>query len=346
MDTILITGACGQLGTELTIELRQIYGSSNVIATDITDASSEWPEDAGPFEYLDVLDKEKLGELIDKYQVTQVYHLAALLSAKAEKQPQFGWELNTQGLLNVLDLAKENDLKVYWPSSIAVFGNNSPKDNTPQLTVMNPDTAYGISKLAGEQWCEYYHQNYNVDVRSLRYPGLIGYKSLPGGGTTDYAVEIYHQALKGESFDCFLAKGTYLPMMYMADAIKATIQLMQADAKDVKIRSSYNVAAISFSPEEIAASIQKYIPDFEISYHPDYRQAIADSWPNSIDDSAARAQWGWQHDYDIEAITKIMIENLAVKLPGIVVSLILEKKGGIHCQKHIHHIPVNFRKND
>lgn len=310
MNTILITGACGQLGTELTTELREIYGGSNVIATDITDPSTEWPEDAGPFEHLDVLDEEKLEKLVDKYEVTQIYHLAALLSAKAEKQPQFGWKLNTQGLLNVLELAKEKDLKVYWPSSIAVFGDNSPKDNTPQLTVMDPDTVYGIGKLAGERWCDYYHKNYGVDVRSLRYPGLIGYKALPGGGTTDYAVEIYHKALKGESFKCFLDKGTYLPMMYMVDAIKATIQLMQADPEDIQIRSSYNVAAISFSPEEITASIQKYIPDFEISYHPDYRQKIADTWPNSIDDSAAREQWGWQHDYDLEAMTKSMLENL------------------------------------
>lgn len=311
MDTILITGACGQLGTELTTELREIYGGSNVIATDITDPSPKWSDDAGPFEYLDVLNKEKLEQLVDEHQVTQIYHLAALLSAKAEKQPQFGWKLNTQGLLNVLDLAKEKDLKVYWPSSIAVFGDNSPKDNTPQLTIMDPDTVYGISKLAGERWCDYYHKNYGVDVRSLRYPGLIGYKSLPGGGTTDYAVEIYHKALKGESFECFLDQGTYLPMMYMADAIKATIQLMQADAEDVKIRSSYNVAAISFSPEEITASILHHIPDFKISYNPDYRQAIADSWPNSIDDSAAREQWGWQHDYDLETMTKSMLENLA-----------------------------------
>lgn len=310
MEKILITGACGQLGTELTTELRDIYGGSNVVASDITDPSPEWPDGAGPFEHLDVLDTDKLAQIVDKYEITQVYHLAALLSAKAEKQPQFGWKLNTQGLLNVLELAKEKDLKVYWPSSIAVFGDNSPKDNTPQLTVMDPDTVYGISKLAGERWCDYYFQNYNVDVRSLRYPGLIGYKSLPGGGTTDYAVEIYHKALKGEPFECFLDKGTYLPMMYMEDAINATIQLMQADVNDVQIRSSYNVAAISFSPEEIAASIQKHIPDFEISYNPDYRQAIADSWPDSIDDSAAREQWEWQHKYDLDKMTESMLKNL------------------------------------
>lgn len=310
MENILITGACGQLGTELTTELRNIYGGSNVIATDIADPNSEWDEDAGPFEYLDVLDTDKLSQIVDKYDITQIYHLAALLSAKAEKQPQFGWKLNTQGLLNVLELAKEKDLKVYWPSSIAVFGDNSPKKNTPQLTVMDPDTVYGISKLAGERWCDYYYQNYNVDVRSLRYPGLIGYKSLPGGGTTDYAVEIYHKALKGEAFECFLEKGTYLPMMYMADAIKATIQLMRADAGDVQIRSSYNIAAISFSPDEIAASIQKHIPDFDISYNPDYRQPIADSWPDSIDDSAARKQWGWQHNYDLQKMTESILQNL------------------------------------
>lgn len=308
---ILVTGACGQLGTELTTELRDIYGGSNVIATDITDPSPGWSENAGPFHYLDVLNEEKLAQLVEEYQVTQIYHLAALLSAKTEKQPQFGWKLNTQGLLNVLELAREKDLKVYWPSSIAVFGDNSPKDKTPQLTVMDPDTVYGISKLAGERWCDYYYKKYNVDVRSLRYPGLIGHKALPGGGTTDYAVEIYHKAIREESFKCFLDKGTYLPMMYMPDAIKATIQIMQADAEEVEIRSSYNVAAISFSPEEITASIQKHLPNFEISFNPDYRQSIADSWPNSIDDSAAREQWGWQHEYDLEKMTRDMLENLA-----------------------------------
>lgn len=306
MDIILITGACGQLGTELTVELREAYGNSNVIATDIVDP----PEDVGPFEYLDVLDNDKLAHLIDKYGVTQIYHLAAILSAKAEKQPHYGWKLNTQGLLNVLELAKEHDLKVYWPSSIAVFGDSSPKNNTPQYTIMDPNTVYGISKLAGERWCNFYYQTHGVDVRSLRYPGLIGYKALPGGGTTDYAVEIFHETLKGRPFECFVGKDTYLPMMYMADAVKATIQLMQADADSIKIRSSYNIAAISFSPKDVAASIQKHVPDFEISYKPDYRQVIADSWPDSIDDSIAREQWGWQNDYNLEKMTKSILTNL------------------------------------
>lgn len=310
MENILITGACGQLGTELTTELRDIHGSSNVVATDITDPSPEWDKDAGPFEYLDVLNKDNIAQVIDDYDITQVYHLAALLSAKAEQQPTLGWKLNTEGLLNVLELAKEKDLKVYWPSSIAAFGNNSPKDNTPQSTIMDPDTVYGISKLAGERWCNYYYQNYDVDVRSLRYPGLIGYKSLPGGGTTDYAVEIFHKALKGQSFECFLEKDTRLPMMYMEDAVKATIDLMQAESKDIKLRSSYNVSAISFTPKELATSIQKYLPDFEITYNPDYRQKIANTWPHSIDDSAARSHWSWAHEYDLDGMTKSMLKNL------------------------------------
>jgi nucleoside-diphosphate-sugar epimerase len=310
MDRILVIGACGQLGSELTLELRKIYGEDNVIATDINGPKAELAN--SPFEKLDVLDAHRLSELVDQYKITQIYNLAAILSAMGEKNPKFAWKLNMEGLLNVLDIAKEKKLdRIYWPSSIAVFGPTTPMDNTPQDCVMDPNTVYGISKQAGERWCEYYFQKYGVDVRSLRYPGLIGYKALPGGGTTDYAVDIFHKALEGQTFECFLQKDTYLPMMYMPDAIKATIELMQADAKDVKVRSSYNLAAISFAPEEIAEAIQKHIPDFKIEYNPDFRQAIADSWPNSIDDSRARADWGWQHEYDLEKMTSDILQNLA-----------------------------------
>ncbi|MEN9457847.1 MAG: hypothetical protein RL135_421, partial [Bacteroidota bacterium] len=249
--------------------------------------------------------------IIKKYNITQVYLLAALLSATAEKNPKFAWDLNMNGLFNVLDLAKEGIIKkVYWPSSIAVFGPSTPRVLTPQYTVMEPNTIYGISKQAGERYCEYYHQKYGVDVRSIRYPGLIGWKSAPGGGTTDYAVHIYHEALKHQKYECFLSAETALPMMYMPDAIRATIELMEAPAEKVKIRSSYNVSGISFNPEDIAASIRKYIPEFTISYKPDFRQAIADSWPQSINDAEAREHWGWKPDFDLDAMTKVMLENL------------------------------------
>ncbi len=309
MEKILVTGACGQVGTELTVRLREIHGDSRVIASDIVEPKEVIEE--GPFEELDVLNFERLKELIHDYEVTQVYHLAALLSARAEQQIDFAWKLNTRGLLNVLNLARDLDLnKVYWPSSIAVFGPDTPVDRTPQVTITNPSTVYGISKLAGERWCEYYHEKFDVDVRSLRYPGLIGYKAMPGGGTTDYAVDIFHKALEGEPFDCFLQPDTYLPMMYMEDAVKATVDLMQANAADLTVRDSYNVAAISFSPADIAASIQKEIPDFTIRYKPDYRQEIADSWPNSIDDRPAREDWNWRPDYDLDAMSRDMLTNL------------------------------------
>lgn len=310
MDKILVIGACGQLGSELTLELRKIYGEENVIASDINEAKPELQN--GPFEKLDVMDASRLYELVEQYNITQIYNLAAILSAVGEKKPKFAWKLNMEGLLNVLEVAREKKLdRIYWPSSIAVFGPNTPQDNTPQDCVMDPNTVYGISKQAGERWCEYYHEKYGVDVRSLRYPGLIGYKSLPGGGTTDYAVDIYHKALEGQTFECFLDKGTYLPMMYMPDAIKATIDLMQADAKDVKVRSSYNLSALSFEPEELAAAIRKHIPEFKIEYKPDFRQPIADSWPNSIDDSRAREDWNWQHQFDLDKMTEDILENLA-----------------------------------
>jgi len=310
MSKILVTGACGQLGSELTTRLRTVHGKENVIASDISEPNENIAD--GPFEHIDVLDKEKLGEVISKYDIEEIYHLAALLSAKAEKNMSLAWELNVDGLLNVLDLAKEQSLgKVFWPSSIAVFGPDAPKKNTGQNTALNPTTVYGISKMAGEQWCAYYHENYGVDVRSLRYPGLIGYKSLPGGGTTDYAVDIHHKALENGSYDCFLDKGTYLPMMYMEDAINGTVQLMEAKESNIKIRTSYNLAAISFSPDEIADIICKHLPDFKISYEPDYRQKIADSWPDSIDDSPAREDWGWQHKYDLDDMVEDMLTNLS-----------------------------------
>lgn len=307
-ERILIVGSSGQIGTELVEELRKMYGNENVVASDIKQPQQE---QSGPFEVLDILNKEQLLSVIKKHQITQVYLLAALLSATAEKNPEFGWQLNMDSLFNVLNLAKEGIIKkVYWPSSIAVFGPTTPRVSTPQLTVMEPTTVYGISKQAGERWCEYYFKKYHVDVRSIRYPGLIGYKSLPGGGTTDYAVDIYHQALKTGEFSCFLSENTYLPMMYMPDAIRATIELMHAKAEDVRIRSSYNLGGISFSPKEIAAEIKKHLPHFEISYQPDERQKIADSWPQSIDDSAAQQDWDWKCQYDLSAMTEDMLKHL------------------------------------
>jgi nucleoside-diphosphate-sugar epimerase len=306
-ETILIMGANGQIGLELAENLRGIYGENNVIAADI----KELKNPAGIYEQLDVMDKNRMYEVIKKYNVTQVYLLAALLSATAEQKPKSAWNLNMEGLFNALDAAKEGLVKkVYWPSSIAVFGPTTPRDNTPQYTVMEPNTIYGISKQAGERFCEYYHEKYGVDVRSIRYPGLIGYKSAPGGGTTDYAVHIYHEALKNKTYECFLSEHTALPMMYMPDAIRATIELMEAPAEKVKIRSSYNLGGISFDPAQIAAEIKKHIPEFTITYKPDFRQAIADSWPRSIEDSRAREDWGWKPKYDLASMTKDMLDNL------------------------------------
>jgi len=311
-ETLLIIGAAGQLGTELTTELRSIHGNANVIASDINKPNSDQLSE-GPFELLDATDAKRLSEIIDQYSVTQVYLLAAILSAKGEQNPGFAWNLNMKSLSNVLEMAKEKGLnKVYWPSSIAVFGPNSPVDETPQHSVMDPNTVYGISKLAGERWCAYYFEKYKVDVRSLRYPGLIGYKALPGGGTTDYAVDIFHKAIKKEHFESFLAADTYLPMMYMSDAIKATIDLMEAPSADISIRSSYNLAAMSFNPQQIFEAIKKHKPDFTISYKPDYRQKIAETWPNSIDDSQARKDWNWHPQYDLDAMVEDILENLPV----------------------------------
>jgi nucleoside-diphosphate-sugar epimerase len=310
-EKILVIGASGQIGVELTLALRKIYGASNVIASDLREQNALL-EGTGPYVSLDVMNKEMLHVQVIRQNVTQIYLLAAILSATGEKNPNLAWHLNMQGLLNVLDIAKEEHLsKVYWPSSIAVFGPTSPKKNCPQQTIIEPSTVYGISKYAGEFWCNYFFNKYHVDVRSLRYPGLISYKSAPGGGTTDYAVEIYHEALADKHYTCFLKEDTYLPMMYMPDAIRATIELMEAPAKNINVRTSYNVSGMSFSPKEIAVAIQKHIPDFTIDYKPDYRQNIASSWPESIDDSVATKDWGWKPEFDLEKMTADMLANLS-----------------------------------
>lgn len=309
-EKILVIGASGQIGVELTLALRKIYGNNNVIASDLRE-QNPLLEGTGPYVSMDVMNKEMLHVQVIRQNITQIYLLAAILSATGEKNPNLAWHLNMQGLLNVLDIAREENIrKVYWPSSIAVFGPTSPKQNCPQQTIIEPTTVYGISKYAGEFWCNYYFQRFGVDVRSLRYPGLISYKSAPGGGTTDYAVEIFHEALEEKKYKCFLKEDTYLPMMYMPDAIRATIELMEAPADKITVRTSYNLSSMSFSPKEIAAGIQKHIPEFAVKYAPDYRQAIADSWPQSIDDSVARKDWGWKEEYDLDAMTKDMLTNL------------------------------------
>lgn len=309
-EKILVIGASGQIGVELTLALRKIYGNANVIASDLRE-QNPLLEGTGPYVSLDVMNKEMLHVQVIRQNITQIYLLAAILSATGEKNPNLAWNLNMTSLLNVLDIAREEKLhKVYWPSSIAVFGPTSPQIHCPQHTIIEPTTVYGISKYAGEFWCNYYYQRYGVDVRSLRYPGLISYKSAPGGGTTDYAVEIFHEALESKYYECFLNEDTYLPMMYMPDAIRATIELMEAPSNQIAVRTSYNVSAMSFSPGEIASEIKKQIPDFTVHYKPDYRQQIAESWPQSIDDSEARAQWGWKEEYDLERMTTDMLKNL------------------------------------
>lgn len=308
--SILILGACGQIGTELTYALREKHGNEVVIASDIREGNEDLMN-SGPFELLDATDYNALEEVVAYYEISEVYLMAAMLSATAEKFPMRAWNLNMNSLFNILNLAKEKKIdKIFWPSSIAVFGPNTPADHTPQSTIMEPSTVYGISKQSGERWCNYYHQKFGVDVRSIRYPGLISYKTMPGGGTTDYAVEIYHKALTTKKYTCFLKKDTKLPMMFMDDAIRATLLLMDSDPEKIKIRSSYNLAAMSFSPEEIAKSIQARIPDFKIAYAPDFRQEIADSWPNSIDDAQARTDWGWQSEFDLGKTTVEMLTNL------------------------------------
>ena len=309
-EKILVIGASGQIGVELTLALRKIYGNTNVVASDLRE-QNPLLEGTGPYVSLDVMNKEMLHVQVIRQGITQIYHLAAILSATGEKNPGLAWHLNMQGLLNVLDIAREEKMhKVYWPSSIAVFGPTSPKKNCPQQTIIEPTTVYGISKYAGEFWCNYFYQRFGVDVRSLRYPGLISYKSPPGGGTTDYAIEIFYEALEEKKYECFLDENTYLPMMYMPDAIRATIELMEAPAEKISIRTSYNISGMSFSPKEIGAEVKKHIPDFRISYKPDYRQAIANSWPQSIDDSVARKDWGWKEEYDLSGMTTDMFANL------------------------------------
>jgi nucleoside-diphosphate-sugar epimerase len=306
MTKTLIVGASGQFGTELTDKLRELRGRENVIASDVRESTRS----NEPFERLDIMDKEAYHRVLKKYKIEEVYHLAAILSAKGEQDPLFAWNLNMQSLLTVLESGRDLVERIYWPSSIAVFGKSSPKIQTPQSTVMDPNTVYGISKLAGERWCEYYFDQYGVDVRSLRYPGLIGYKSKPGGGTTDYAVDIFFKLVAGENFSCFLKKDTMLPMMYMEDAVNATIKLMESPASSVKVRSSYNLAAINFTPAQLTAEINSLFPAFKVEYAPDFRQEIADSWPDSIDDSAARQHWGWEHKFDLKGLVHTMVQRL------------------------------------
>jgi nucleoside-diphosphate-sugar epimerase len=310
-DKILILGSCGQIGVELTLALRTQYGNDAVIATDIKEEHSLL-KGTGPFYQVDVMDINAVLALVKKEQITQIYLLAALLSATGEKMPLKAWDINMTSLLQVLEMSvQEKIAKVYWPSSIAVFGSTTPKQATPQKTIVEPETVYGISKYAGENWCQYYAKRYGLDVRSIRYPGLISWKSLPGGGTTDYAVDIYLQALAQKKYTCFLSEHTYLPMMYMDDAIRATIELMEAPAERLSTRLAYNISAMSFSPKEIAASIQKHIPDFNIDYAPDFRQQIADGWPQSIDDRLAQEDWNWKAAFDLEKMTATMLENLS-----------------------------------
>ncbi|MDP1812084.1 MAG: NAD-dependent epimerase/dehydratase family protein [Sediminibacterium sp.] len=310
-DKILVIGASGQIGVELTMALRKRYGNLNVVASDLRE-ENPLLKGSGPYVSLDVMNKEMLHVQVIRQNITQIYLLAAILSATGEKNPNLAWHLNMQGLLNVLDIAREEKLhKIYWPSSIAVFGPTSPKQHCPQQTIIEPSTVYGISKYAGEFWCKYYHNRYGVDVRSLRYPGLISYKSEPGGGTTDYAIEIFNGALEDKKYRCFLKEDTFLPMMYMPDAIRATLELMDAPADKISVRTSYNISGMSFSPKEIGVEILKLIPDFKLSYAPDYRQAIADSWPQSIDDTVASGDWGWKPQYNLPKMTADMIENLS-----------------------------------
>ncbi|MEP2239102.1 MAG: NAD-dependent epimerase/dehydratase family protein [Maribacter sp.] len=311
---ILIIGACGQIGTELTLTLREKHGGDHIIASDIREGNDELME-SGPFEILDATNYDALEEVIAYYDISEVYLMAAMLSATAEKFPMRAWNLNMNTLFNVLNLAKDKKIeKIFWPSSIAVFGPNTPKDDTPQNTIMEPSTVYGISKQSGERWCEYYFNKFNVDVRSIRYPGLISWKTMPGGGTTDYAVEIYHKALSEGSYTCFLEEDTNLPMMFMDDAIRATLQIMEAPTERIKERSAYNLAAMSFTPKEMAESIKAVLPKFEISYEPDFRQEIANSWPSSIDDTNAQQDWNWKAEFDLQKTTEAMLENLKNKV--------------------------------
>jgi nucleoside-diphosphate-sugar epimerase len=316
-DTILVIGASGQIGTELTLHLRNEFKASNIIASDIKQPSQKVLQ-TGPFEIMDVTDEQNFAELLSKHHVTQVYNLAALLSASSEKKPKLAWKVNMTGLLNSLDLAVQFGVKkIFWPSSIAVFGPDTPKHNTPQNTVMNPTSVYGISKLAGERWMQYYYDNHDLDTRSIRYPGLISYRAEPGGGTTDYAVNIFYDAIEKCSYESFLAADTTLPMMYMPDAIRATVELMEAPKEQIKVRSSYNVAAMSFSPEQIGVELAKHFPEFQLTYNPDFRQKLADTWPQSIDDSVAQKQWNWDHRFDLASMTVDMLKHIKTAVPSI-----------------------------
>ncbi|MEF8983795.1 MAG: NAD-dependent epimerase/dehydratase family protein [Bacteroidales bacterium] len=314
MKKILVIGAAGQIGTDLTLELRNRFGAENVVASDIKLGSEEVME-GGPFEKLDAMDRKALEGILDAYQITEIYHLAAILSGKAEKNPKWAWDLNMNSLFNVLDVSRARGItKIFWPSSMGAFGPTTPKWDTPQITVMEPTSVYGISKLAGERWVEYYHKKYGMDIRSLRYPGLISYKTEAGGGTTDYAVEIFYQAIKCGKYQCFISEDLALPMMFMDDAVNATIQLMEAPEDNIKVRSSYNLGGISFTPKQLVEEIRKYIPELKVTYNPDFRQEIAESWPRRISDEAARMDWGWQHEYDLQKMTAVMVEKIREKL--------------------------------
>ncbi len=314
MEKILVIGSSGQIGSELVLALRKIHGDENVFATDIKYPPEEVGR-SGPFQILDVLDFQNLLHFVVRYKITQVYNLAAVLSGNAEKIPLQAWDINMKALMNTLEAARQSDAKkLFWPSSIAVFGPTTPRHETPQLTVMEPNTVYGISKVAGERWGEYYNKRYGVDFRSVRYPGLISYKTEPGGGTTDYAVEIFFDAIKKGSYESFLSEDTALPMMFMDDAIANTIELMQHDGDKLSLRSSYNIAGISFTPKQLAEEIKKHIPEFSISYNPDFRQAIADSWPASIDESVAQKDWGVKTEFNLQKMTKVMLEKIKEQL--------------------------------
>jgi nucleoside-diphosphate-sugar epimerase len=313
MKKILVIGATGQIGSDLVPELREKYGNENVVAVSRkTEPSEELKQ--GPCEFADACDRGAIEALVKKYEVDTIHHLASILSAKGEQNPELAWKINMESLKNVLDLAKDYKLKVFWPSSIAAFGPTTPRDNTPQRTVLEPNTMYGVTKIAGELLCNYYFEKFGVDVRSVRYPGIISYKALPGGGTTDYAVAIFYEALEKKKYTFFVKEDTVLPMMYMPDCIKGTIDIMEADSSKIKVRTSYNFAGISFSAKELAEEVKKHIPEFEASYEPDFRQKIADSWPKTIDDSDARADWGWKHEYDLARMTEDMLQKLKVKL--------------------------------
>ncbi|MEM4703523.1 MAG: L-threonine 3-dehydrogenase [Candidatus Bathyarchaeia archaeon] len=314
MNKIMVTGATGQIGSELVMELRKRYGGENVVAVGHSRKPSDLVLNSGPYESVDVTEREKIAKIVDQYSIGTIYHLAALLSATGEQKPQLAWQVNMNSLYHVLEIAREQKIRVFWPSSIAVFGPTTPRKNTPQDTVLIPTTMYGVTKVAGELLCNYYFLKYGLDVRSVRYPGIISSETLPGGGTTDYAVEIFYEAIKNKKYTCFVRADTVLPMMYMPDCLKATIDVMEADSSKIRCRTSYNIAGISFSAAELAAEIKKHIPEFKVEYKPDFRQKIADSWPMTIDDSVARREWGWKPEYDLEAMTKDMIDKLTAKL--------------------------------